>query len=345
MVRVALLAPFASSNPAIQNEALALHNAAELALFEQGDSTMLLMPIDSGDTPESARTAAIEAIRSGADFVLGPLFASGVGAIAPYSRANNVAMFSFSTDISEAGRTIYVLTFLPEDEARNIVRYAGQRGIKRLIVLAPEGRYGDRVSTAARETASAMGLKILVDQRYDPRSSGLDSAIEASRRVARMIGTGRENAILIPERGPVLRSIVQTLTEAGASSRNVRYLGTGLWNDAEVLSDVRMEGAWFVTPDFGARAGFEARFNEAYQQKPTRLAGIAYDATAMLARMTKGGNKSGASPRAIEAPEGFSGVDGLFRFKAHVVERGMAVNEVVARRSKVVQEAPQSFLP
>ena len=347
LVRVALLAPFASDNPAIRNEAQALQSAAELALFEHGDSSMLLMPKDSGDTPETARAAAIEAIGSGADFILGPLFASGVSAIAPYSRANDVAMFSFSTDTSEAGRTIYVFTFLPEDEARKIVRFAAQRGVKRLVILAPEGRYGDRISAAARETALAMGVKVIADQRYDPKSATMTSAVEASRKVGRLLqGTSdRQTAILIPERGPSLRTIVQTLTEAGASSSKVRYLGPGLWNEAETFSDARMEGAWFVTPDLTARRDFEDRFNATYQRRPTRLAGIGYDATAMLARMTRGGNKNGASAREIEARDGFEGVDGVFRFTGHVVERGMAVNEVTARGSRTVQEAPKSFLP
>jgi hypothetical protein len=171
--------------------------------------------------------------------------------------------------------------------------------------------------------------------------------VEASKRVGRLIegANDRHTAILIPERGPGLRTIVQTLTEAGASSRKVRYLGTGLWNDAETLSDARMEGAWFVTPDFTARRAFEERFNATYQRRPTRLAGIGYDATAMLARMTRGGDKNGASARAIEARNGFEGVDGVFRFTGNVVERGMAVNEISARGSKTVQEAPKSFLP
>jgi ABC-type branched-subunit amino acid transport system substrate-binding protein len=347
LVRVALLAPFTSDNPAIRNEAQALQSAAELALFEHGDGSMLLIPKDSGDTPETARAAAIEAISSGADFILGPLFASGVSAIAPYSRANNVAMFSFSTDTSEAGRTIYVFTFLPEDEARKIVRFAAQRGVKRLVILAPEGRYGDRISAAASETALNLGIKLIAEQRYDPRSSAMNSAVEAAKRVGRLLdgANDRQTAVLIPERGPDLRTIIQTLTETGATSRKIRYLGTGLWNDAETLSEARMEGAWFVTPDLIARRAFEARFNATYQRRATRLAGIGYDATAMLARMTRGGNKNGASARAIEARDGFEGVDGVFRFTGHVVERGMAVNEISARGSKTVQEAPKSFQP
>lgn len=345
IVRVALLAPFSSPNAALRDEAQTLQSAAELAIAERGDNSMLLLPKDSGDTAEAARNAVRLALEEGADFVLGPLFASGVGAIAPYARANNVPMISFSTDISEAGRGIYVLTFLPEDEAQRIVKFAASKGVKRLVILAPNGRYGDRIVEAATETAREVGITFLGASRYDPQAAAMSSVQESARRAAQMAagGPARETAILIPERGAMLRAIGQTLTTAGASTSRVRYLGTGLWNDAETLADSRLAGGWFVTPDSAARAAFEQRFRDKYGRRPTRLAGMGYDATAMLAGMTRGGNPSLATQRAIETRDGFVGVDGLFRFSRGVVQRGMAINEVGPRGGRIVEPAPTSF--
>lgn len=345
IVRVALLAPFSSPNAALRDEAQTLQSAAELAISERGDNSMLLMPKDSGDTADEARSAVRIALQEGADFVIGPLFASGVGAIAPYARANNVPMISFSTDVSEAGRGIYVLTFLPEDEAQRIVRFAASRGVKRLIVLAPNGRYGDRIVEAASQTAREVGISYLGASRYEPQGNATASAQESARRAAQLSagGLARETAILIPERGALLRTIGQSLTQAGASTSRVRYLGTGLWNDAETLSDPRLAGGWFVTPDSAARAAFEQRFREKYGRRPTRLAGMGYDATAMLAGMTRGGIASSATQSAIETRDGFIGVDGLFRFSRGVVQRGMAVNEVGPRGGRTLEAAPTSF--
>jgi branched-chain amino acid transport system substrate-binding protein len=345
IVRVALLAPFSSPNAALRDEAQTLQSAAELAIAERSDNSMLLLPKDSGDTPEEARAAVRLALQEGADFVLGPLFASGVGAIAPYARANNVPMISFSTDISEAGRGIYVLTFLPEDEAQRIVKFAASKGVKRLVVLAPNGRYGDRIVEAASESAREAGLNYLGAYRYDPQAPAMASAQDGARRAAELAagGAARETAILIPERGAMLRAIGQSLTQAGASTSRVRYLGTGLWNDSETLADPRLAGGWFVTPDSAARAAFEQRFRERYGRRPTRLAGMGYDATAMLAGMTRGGNAASATMRTIETRDGFVGVDGLFRFNRGVVQRGMAINEVGPRGGRTIEAAPNSF--
>jgi branched-chain amino acid transport system substrate-binding protein len=347
LVRVALLAPFSSPNAALRDEAQTLQSAAELAIAERGNNAMLLLPKDSGDTPEGAREAVRLALQEGADFILGPLFASGVGAIAPYARANKTPMISFSTDVSQAGRGIYVLTFLPEDEAQRIVRFAAARGVKRLVILAPVGRYGDRIVEAASMTARNLGLLYLGASRYDPQASAITSAQDSARVAAQMAsgGSARETAILIPERGALLRTIVQALTQAGASTSKVRYLGTGLWNDAETLSDVRLAGGWYVTPDATARAAFEQRFRDRYVRRPTRLAGMGYDATALIAGLTRGGNARAASQSAIETPDGFVGVDGLFRFNQGVVQRGMAINEVDARGGRTLEAAPTRFAP
>jgi branched-chain amino acid transport system substrate-binding protein len=345
IVRVALLAPFSSPNAALRDEAQTLQSAAELAIAERGDNSMLLIPKDSGDTPEEARSAVRLALEEGADFILGPLFASGVGAIAPYARANNAPMISFSTDTSEAGRGVYVLTFLPEDEAQRIVRFAAARGVKRLVILAPNGRYGDRIVEAASETARSVGINYLGASRYDPQSGSMTDAQAAARRAAQLAagGAARETAILIPERGSLLRALAQTLTQAGASTSRVRYLGTGLWNDTETLADARLAGGWFVTPDAAARTAFEQRFRARYGRRPTRLAGMGYDATALLAGMTRGGVAASATPRAIETTDGFVGVDGLFRFNRGVVQRGMAINEVGPRGGRTVDAAPTAF--
>jgi branched-chain amino acid transport system substrate-binding protein len=345
IVRVALLAPFASPNAALRDEAVTLQSAAELAMAERGDNSMLLLPKDSGDTPEEARAAVRLALEEGADFILGPLFASGVGAIAPYARANNAPMISFSTDTSEAGRGVYVLTFLPEDEAQRIVRFAAARGVKRLVILAPNGRYGDRIVDAAGDAARAANMTFLGASRYDTQGNSTTSALDAARRAAQLAAGGatRETGILIPERGGLLRTLAQTLTQAGASTSRVRYLGTGLWNDAETLADTRLAGGWYVTPDAAARSAFEQRFRTRYGRRPTRLAGMGYDATAMLAGMTRGGVTTSATPRAIESQDGFVGVDGLFRFNRGIVQRGMAINEVAPRGGRTLEAAPTSF--
>lgn len=344
VVRIAILAPFSSTNAGVREEAQTLQASAELALFEHGDASVILMPKDSGDTPEEATAAARQALQNGANFILGPMFASGAQAVAPFARANNVPMFSFSADTSEAGRGVYVLSFLPEDEARRVISYAAGRGVRRLVIVVPQDRFGERQEAAAQLAAREAGLQLAGVARYDAQRSATSIQTAARQAATLASGGGRyETALYMPDRGATVRALAQTLSTTSASVTRVRYLGTGLWNDPATLQDSRLLGGWFVTPDLATRARFEGRFQDSFGRRPTRLAGMAYDATALLVRLARDGQTGGVTPAVLAGPQGFFGVDGAFRFRDGVVERALAVNEVGPRGLRVLEPAPAAF--
>jgi branched-chain amino acid transport system substrate-binding protein len=342
-VRIALLAPFSSSSEAVRQEANALQAAVELALFEHGDGSVVLLPKDSGTTAAEAGNATRRALDNGADFIIGPMFASGVEAVAEPARRANVPVFSLSTDTSQAGNGVYALTFLPEDDARRITSFALTRGVTRLIVLAPEGDYGDRVARAVFEAASGINPPRLI--RYSTEAAAAATINAAAREAATAAAGGARYAtgIVIAERGARLRTITGILATNGASPSRVRYLGVGGWNSQATLADPRMLGAWFSTPDLQARSAFETRFTGSFPQTPTRLAGIGYDATALIANLVRNGDKSAITPAMLAGNRGFMGVDGLFRFRNGVIERSLAVYEIGPDGVRVADPAPTSW--
>ena len=73
-----------------------LKQAAEMALFERDNPNLQLVVRDDKGTPEGAKAAADELIKSGVGVILGPLFA-GVAAAVPSARQANVPVITFST--------------------------------------------------------------------------------------------------------------------------------------------------------------------------------------------------------------------------------------------------------
>ncbi|HRK19569.1 MAG TPA: ABC transporter substrate-binding protein, partial [Hyphomicrobiaceae bacterium] len=73
-VRIALLLPLAGVDQTAA-VAKAMKQAAEMALFELDNPAVQLVVKDDGGTAEGARAAAEEAIKDGAEVVLGPLLA------------------------------------------------------------------------------------------------------------------------------------------------------------------------------------------------------------------------------------------------------------------------------
>jgi ABC-type branched-subunit amino acid transport system substrate-binding protein len=335
--RVALLLPL--SSPSAENRAVAqaLEHAAELAVFDAKNQTILLMPRDDGGTPEKAIAAATKAINDGAEIIIGPLFASSVTAIAPIARAKRVPVIAFSSDRSVGGNGVYLLSFQPETEVTRIVSYAVGSGHSDFAALIPNSPYGDRINGAFRDSVTRAGGRVGSLERFNERPELIGPAAQAAMKSG-------ADAVLIAEGGSMLQAASSALAIAGAKDRKVQLLGTGLWDDAAITHEPMLLGGWFAAPQPEAFAGFANHYRMAFRAAPPRIATLAYDALALVALLSNGPPNQRFTDAALTNSSGFSGIDGIFRFHADgSADRGLAVLEVGANGFTVRDAAPKTF--
>ena len=336
IVRVGLLLPF-SLRP---QDAAALYSAAELALFDHGDQSTLLIPRDAGADEAQANAAARALLNDGADIIIGPVLRDGVQGAAVAARRENVPVIGFSSDRTVAGNGVYLLSFQLEDEISRIVSYAASQNIRSIALLAPSNEYGRRVEQALRTEAGLRGVTVVASQLYN--RSDADAAAAATSLATQVRGAPPQ-AILIAESGSPLRSIGVALVGAGLDQRRVRFLGTSAWGD-DARREPALAGGWYVAPDPAARTEFEARYQSMFNREATRLSSLAYDAVALAALLSRDGGARGFNRAALENGDGFAGSDGLFRFRGNgAIERGFAIIEVRANETVIVDPAPRRF--
>src|SRR5262249_5307002 len=158
-LKVALIASLsAQGQPGLIGKSL--KQAAELALFERDSPNLQLIVKDDKGTPEGARAAADEAIKGGAQLILGPVFAKAASAVAPAARQAHVPVLSFSTDIHVAGNGVFLLSFQPAPEVARVVAYAAQNGKRRFAALIPDDAFGKVASAAFRDAVSRAGAEV-----------------------------------------------------------------------------------------------------------------------------------------------------------------------------------------
>jgi ABC-type branched-subunit amino acid transport system substrate-binding protein len=161
-------------------------------------------------------------------------------------------------------------------------------------------------------------------QSYQPNPEALEPAINA---VAKS-GLGFD-AIFLPEGGTMLRSIAPILLGKGVDTKQVRLLGTGLWDDPAVAKDSSLIGGWYSVPPQDQRQNFISRYQQLYTNKPPRIATLAYDGVALASTLSRGSPGRRYTKETISDPNGFSGIDGIFRFLPNgFTERGLAVMEI-----------------
>lgn len=334
--KVALLLPLSGPGET-KRIAQAMKQAAELALTDTGGGVTLLTK-DSGGNAGTAQAAAQAAMNEGAEIILGPLLAPEVQAVKTVAQGR-VNVIAFSSASNVAGQGTYLMSFLPEEEVANVVRYAAQQGKRKVALLYPQTQYGTNVQQALNHQASSSGVQIAASQPY---TRGQSSTAAAQRIAQDLNDPSRAiDALLIPEGGEALRSLSGTLEQSGITPQRVTILGTGLWDDNLTRSTPIAQGGWYagVSPDLVDR--FNSKYSGAYGSNPPRIASLAYDAVSLASGLARKGDFSAS---AITDAGGFQGQNGLFRFRQNgLIERGLAILEMTSNGPQVLAQPPSRF--
>jgi ABC-type branched-subunit amino acid transport system substrate-binding protein len=375
-MKVGLLLPLSGSRADVGQ---ALLNAAQLALFDLGGERFTLVIRDTQGTPDGAAAAAEAVLAENAALILGPLFATSAEAVKPIVDAAEVPMITFSNNTAIAGPLTFVMGVTPRTQVDRVVDYAVLQGLRRFAVLAPENAYGNVMVQSLQEAVFRNGVELSRVVFYDPQSTDVSAEVQvladfnnrrsaadlqrrdlrgrsdeaAQRALLRLqgvetLGDLPFDSILLPASGQQLLSVAPLLAYYDVDPSEVRFLGTSLWEDPQLLKEPTLEGGWFPAPSPGLWKSFQDRYEESFGGKPPRVASLGYDAVALAAVLAQRGAAAGSflpyTQEAIAQPLGFAGIDGIFRFLPDGnVQRGLAVLEI--QRAGFVERdpAPGSF--
>jgi ABC-type branched-subunit amino acid transport system substrate-binding protein len=339
-VKVGLILPLSGAgNAGIAGNSM--KNAAEMALAEFQNPDIQLLIKDDAGTPQGAQQAAQQALGEGAEIILGPLFGLSVAGVAQQARARNVPVIAFSTDASVAGQGVYLLSFLPESDVNRITDYSTGTGKRSFAALLPENAYGNVVEAAFKQAVARKRARMVVFEKYTADPNQIQTAV---RNVAQ--GLSGADALLLADDGDMLVQLSSQLASAGADLKRVQLLGTGLWDNPKVFADQHLQGGYYAAPDPSGYRAFSKRYRGKYGQDPARTATLAYDAVALVAALSRVNSGGGQrfSPEVLTNVSGFTGIDGLFRFRPNGTnERGLAVLRVAGSGGQIASASPKSF--
>lgn len=335
-IKIAMLLPMSGRHAQVGTS---LFNAAQLSLFENAPDNIKLVVEDTQGNPEAAMRAANKAIQEGAQIIVGPLFASETKAIASIAAQSGVPVLSFSNDAGVAGRNVYILGFMPDQQVRRLLDVASGRGVRNLGLFVPANPYGQLVKQVATQTAQQYYINLSFVEEYSDNTTNLQS-------VAARIKSQNVDAILLPEGGHQLKLLTSSLLYNGIDPAQVRFLGTGQWDTPETYQDTSLAGSWFVSSPISERQHFNQNYAQNYATTPPRLATLAYDAISMISLIASNYQTDHLFPvNMLTQPRGFDGVDGVFRLNQDgTVQRGLAVYEITASgQVNLISPSPSAF--
>ncbi len=351
VVKVALLVPLSGESMAVGT---AMLDAATMALHHAYGNTpsdaikrrVIILPKDTGNTAADSARAARQAIEQGATIIVGPLFSQSVSAIAPMAKEAGITMITFSNNQAVASDGIYTFGFLPEQQVERMAEYLFLKNIGQIAALAPNDAYGQKVLDAMTAAARKRGIQVSPNELYAPSVRNIEAAVA---RLVEAYEQGGDNkkiqALFIADGGAQLKIILSALKKTSLDLSKIRLIGTGQWDDPELLKLPEMRGAWFPSAPPQPHQNFERQFETIYGYKPIRLASLAYDAMTLVSTLAMSSDDGHINRAALTDPQGYlGGANSLYRLMPDgTSQRPLAVLEITADGFMVIDPAKKSF--
>ncbi|MCG2841850.1 penicillin-binding protein activator [Sandaracinobacter sp. RS1-74] len=362
--RIAILVPLTGANAPV---GISLANAASLALVDTNKQGVRLSSYDTAAL--GAAGAANRAIADGAQLILGPLLSADAAAIKAAAASKGITVLSFSNDAAIAGGNLFVLGFQPAQSVGRVVDYAASRGAKKFAGLVPDGVYGQRASVAfTRAVAQNSGQVVALTNfartpaalpaaarkvtDFDARQKAATATTPTTRPDGTVAPASRATppiafeALLVADSGAIAAAFSPHLAKFGAAPGSYLLMGTELWNTEPGLGkSPALKGAVFAAVPDQRFQSMSRRYQARFGGTPSRLASLSYDS--MLLAISAAGAQwqlGQIFPQAVLADQqGFAGVDGIFRFKGNIAERGLEVQQVTPQGFSTVSPAPTAF--
>lgn len=345
-VNVALLVPLGSGKSELDFLGNSLVNAARLANNDLADVDLNLRVYQTGGEPGLASAAAQQAISEGAQIFVGPLFSTAAAAVAPVAAQNGLSVLSFSNNTQVAGNNVFVLGVTFDSIAERVVGHAVSRGQSNIAVVHSADPAGRQGLAAATKAITRFGAGFAGSYPYELTPQGIS---EAGPVIARDVNAAGASAVVFTDDpGAGLVFLTPILASAGLNSKSTKFLGLTKWNvPAEAAQTPSMQDGVFAAPDPRLLGQFETRYTATYGAAPHNLAGLAYDGIAAIGAMVKSAKASGNSAltrEQITNPNGFAGVNGVFRFRNDGGnDRGLALMQLRGGEAVIIEGAPRSL--
>src|SRR5207247_10837061 len=205
--------------------------------------------------------------------------------------------------------------------------------------LVPDNAYGGVVDAAFRQAVARKGGRVVALEHYSADKQQMQEPVRRIAEAAR-----QADSIFIPDSAEGVTAVVQALGNSGLDRKRIQLIGTGLWDEPKIFADVSVQGAWFAAPAPAGFRNFAGRYRTKFGQEPVRTATLAYAAVSLVAALVKTQGPQRFSQETLTNPSGFSGVDGIFRFRSDGTnQRGLAVLRVQPGGPQVVSPAPRAF--
>jgi len=302
-IKIGLLIPLTGENSEIGESII---NSVGLAINKINNSSIEIIPKDTGSNPDMALDAAIELSNLGVKIIIGPVFNES---LAYLNKVNEITFLALTNKNNNFSKNIINAGINATSQFRAIDRFIKLEKIKKTIFLTPDMDFKNEIEVAI----SRSKIKVKKNYVYNTDPTKLTEQIEKITRyqirkqnlqdeITRLEKSDESNKELIIERlkkrdtlGNVnfdsvvisdfdesLKSVTTSLLYTDVSPKEKYFITLNQWFDESLLKETSSQPLYFPSVNKNNYEEFSSEYYEKYNLYPNQLSFLSYDLVGLV---------------------------------------------------------------
>ena len=302
-IKIGLLIPLTGENSEIGESII---NSVGLAINKINNSSIEIIPKDTGSNPDMALDAAIELSNLGVKIIIGPVFNES---LAYLNKVNDITFLALTNKNNNFSKNIINAGINATSQLRAIDRFIKLEKIKKTIFLTPDMDFKNEIEVAI----SRSKIKVKKNYVYNTDPTKLTEQIEKITRyqirkqnlqdeITRLEKSDESNKELLIERlkkrdtlGNVnfdsvvisdfdesLKSVTTSLLYTDVSPKEKYFITLNQWFDESLLKETSSQPLYFPSVNKSNYEEFSSEYYEKYNLYPNQLSFLSYDLVGLV---------------------------------------------------------------
>ena len=302
-IKIGLLIPLTGENSEIGESII---NSVGLAINKINNSSIEIIPKDTGSNSDMALDAAIELSNLGVKIIIGPVFNES---LAYLNKVNEITFLALTNKNNNFSKNIINAGINATSQFRAIDRFIKLEKIKKTIFLTPDMDFKNEIEVAI----SRSKIKVKKNYVYNTDPTKLTEQIEKITRyqirkqnlqdeITRLEKSDESNKELLIERlkkrdtlGNVnfdsviisdfdesLKSVTTSLLYTDVSPKEKYFITLNQWFDESLLKETSSQPLYFPSVNKSNYEEFSSEYYEKYNLYPNQLSFLSYDLVGLV---------------------------------------------------------------
>ena len=352
VLKVGVLLPL--SGP-FENMGESFLKAIRLALFDIGNKNIKIYPKDSKANALNTYLSAKEFEELGIEVVIGPIFHESLEKL---NEINNITFISLTNKTRKIPKNTIGFGINIDSQIEALKKYFDEIKVSKTLLLSPNSEFTYQSELVAKKDI----LKFYRTYSYDANPKTITGEIEKItkyrerkkdlerrikileksdlhkhkqelKKLEQMHTLGKVNfdSVVVIDFGERLKSVLTSFMFSDVSSDEVNFFTLNQWFDETLFNENAAENLHFPSIDLNNLKKFEKKYLDAYDEKPSDVSILAYDALGLIYYCWSNNNDQFKASQ-LYNKDGFKGLHGKFIIEGNLSKHYLKIYKISEKK-------------